>query len=128
MTQHPRSASRRGFSLVSVVFAIVLLVLGLLALARSQTMLAATQGTTGDRNRAYALARTHMETLRSRPPATLASETAVTIDSLGRPAAGGVYTRSVRVDPQSANLLNVSVLVHYPRGAAPAQLSTLIYR
>lgn len=119
---------RGGFSIVAVVFAVALLVTGLLALARSQTYLARTQGSTADRNRAYALARGHMELLRSRPPASLASESAVGIDSLGRPVAGGGYTRTVLVTTEATNLLRVRVQVQYPRGTAPAEIATLIFR
>jgi len=128
MTSRPRTTSRSGFSLISVVFAVILLVLGLLALARSQTLLAAVQGSTNHRNRAYALARAHMELLRSRPPSTITAENAVVIDSLGRVAAGGGFTRTVQLDPRSTNLLAVTVLVGYPRGTVPAQLNTLIFR
>lgn len=131
--QDPRTAvpprrARAGFSLVSVIFAVVLLTLGMLALARSQTLLARTEGSTGIKNRAAIIARSHMEVLRSRPPATLASETGVVVDSLGRAVAGGGFTRSVNVEQVQTNLLRVTVSVAYPRGNVPADISTLIFR
>lgn len=120
--------SRAGFSLVSVMVAVVILVVGLLALARAQTALAASQGTAAVRNRAVDLARAYMEQVRARPPATLAAEGATRVDSLGLPAADGTYTRTLLVEQQATNLLQVRVRVDYPRARTPVEIATLIFR
>jgi type II secretory pathway component PulK len=123
-----RPRARGGFSLVSVIFAVALLVVGLLALARSQTLLARAQGTTAIRSRAQEIGRAYMEAVRARPPATLASEGAVRVDSLGRADTQGPFERSLLVDQEAANLLRVRVRVTYPRGVQPVELATLIFR
>ena len=117
-----------GFTLVSVLVALGILSLGLLALARAQAVMVASQGNTANRTTALAIARDYAEVLRSRDPATLVSEAPVAVDSRGQPTAGGAYRRTTNVTILAANLLQVQVLVTYPRSATPVDLITLIYR
>ncbi len=117
-----------GFTLVSVMIAVILLCLGLIALAKAEGVLARAETDTANRSSALAIAQGYTEVIRSRDPATLASESAVQVDVYGQPAAGGLYSRSMTVTSDAANLLRVTVTVDYPRAAAPLRIVTLIYK
>jgi Tfp pilus assembly protein PilV len=128
---NPAPATRRGtegFTLISVLIAVVILSTGLLALARAQGMLVATQTLTSSRTTAVTIARDYTEVLRSRDPWVIASEAAATVNSRGQADAAGKYTRSTSVTELAPNLLQVTVQVVYPKGRAPIQITTLIYR
>jgi prepilin-type N-terminal cleavage/methylation domain-containing protein len=118
----------RGFTLVSVLVALAILSIGLLALARAQAAIVASQGNTANRTVALTIARDHAEVLRSRDPWTLVSEAPVAVDARGQPLAGGAYRRSTTVTVLAANLLQVQVIVTYPRSTVPVDIVTLIYR
>jgi Tfp pilus assembly protein PilV len=117
-----------GFTLVSVLIALVMLVIGLLALARSQTSMVKSQSALASRTRAYIIARQAAEQLRAIPPATVASQPTTAVDSIGNPATGtGGFTRTITVTSDTTNLYRVAISVTYPGGAAPVQVTTLIY-
>jgi type IV pilus modification protein PilV len=120
--------AKSGFTLISVMVALVMLSVGLLALAKVQSSLVKTQRDTNLRATALTVARSYVEDLRSRDPWTLASEAAVKVDLQGRPAAGGPLTRSTTVTQDSANLLRITVQVDYPGQNQPVQLITMAYR
>jgi type IV pilus modification protein PilV len=124
------NAPRRdsGFTLVSVLVALAILSIGLLALARAQAAIVASQGNVANRTVALTIARDYAEVLRSRSPWTLVSEAPVAVDSRGQPLASGAYRRSTNVTVLAANLLQVQVLVTYPRSTVPVDIITLIYR
>lgn len=126
-TPAPRRAEG-GFTLVSVIVAIVILSTGLLALARAQALLVKSQGDTAARTTGLTIARDYMEVLRSRDPWTIASEAGVTVNSTGTADVAGKFTRSVTVQVIQGNLIQVSINVVYPRGVNPVNLTTLIYR
>lgn len=117
-----------GFTLVSVMVALAILAIGLLALARAQAAIVQSQGNVANRTVALTIARDYAEVLRSRSPWTLASEAAITVDSRGVAAASGAYTRSTTVTVLANNLLQVQVSVTYPRSPIPVDIVTLIYR
>lgn len=123
----PRS-NQAGFTLVSVMIAVILLCLGLIALAKAQGVLARSQTDTANRSSALAIAQGYTEVIRSRDPSTLASEGTVQVDANGAVAAGGLYSRSTIVSADAPNLLRVTVTVNYPRAAVPLQIVTLIYK
>lgn len=125
MTQ---TGNSRGFTLVSVLVALLILTIGLLALARSQAMLVSTQGDTANRSTALTIARGYTEVLRSRDPWTLASEPATKVDDRGQLAVNGAFTRTTTVTVLQNNLMQVQVDVLYPRGQLPVNILTLIYR
>jgi hypothetical protein len=50
------------------------------------------------------------------------------VDGEGVPAAAGPYRRSTVITLDQTNLVRVRVLVTYPRGPVPIELTTLIYR
>jgi Tfp pilus assembly protein PilV len=120
--------ARGGFTLISVMVALVMLSVGLLALAKVQSSLVKTQRDTNLRATALTVARSYVEDLRSRDPWTLATEAAVKVDLQGRPAAAGPLTRSTTVTQDSANLLRITVQVDYPGQNQPVQLITMAYR
>ena len=123
-----RLRDEKGFTLISVLVAIVMLAFGLMALAKTQSMLMAAQTGVANRSAALGVAAGYLEQLRSRDPATLVSEAAVAVDAEGQPAAGGPYYRSTVVTLDQPNLLRVRVLVTFTRASAPIELITLIYR
>jgi type IV pilus assembly protein PilV len=122
------SRQARGFTLVSVLLAITMLTIGLVALARTQALLTAAESGVSSRSVALAIATSHVEQLRSRDPETLVSEAPALVDGDGQPNAAGPYRRSTIVTVDRDNLLRVRVLVDYPKGQAPVELASLIYR
>ncbi len=119
---------RPGYTLVSVIVAMVLLLVGVAALARTQMMAIVSQRGDAGRGQALALASAYMEELRSRDAATVASESAVQIDSLGAEDAGGRFTREVIVVEDEINLIRVTVRVTPPGTTQAVALLTLFYR
>jgi type IV pilus assembly protein PilV len=117
-----------GFSLISVLIAIVMLSVGLVALARSQAMLMTTQNRLANANTALSIARGYMEQVRGRDPWTLATEPPVAVDELGVVNAVGTYRRSMDVTLDASNLARVTVRVTFPRQTMPVEVITLIYR
>ena len=116
-----------GFTLISVIIAVVILSIGILALGRSQAMLIRAQATTAERNVALGIARNYVEEVRSRT-AIPASEGVVLVDETGTAAAGGPYRRSLDVADLGSDLYRATCNVTFPRGAQPVQIITLIYR
>jgi Tfp pilus assembly protein PilV len=119
--------SQSGFSLISVLFALVLLAVGITALARSGAAVVEVHSNTALRTQAIAIARGHMELIRGSDPDELASETAITVDETGRPDVAGKFVRSVTVEDVEHNLVRVEVVVDYPRATQPVQLVTMAY-
>jgi Tfp pilus assembly protein PilV len=116
-----------GFTLISVIIAVVILSIGIMALGRSQAMLVRAQATSAQRNVALGIARNYVEEVRSRTTA-LASEGVVMVDETGTIAAGGVYGRSLNIVDLGGSLWEATCNVTYPRGPNPVQIITLIYR
>lgn len=116
-----------GFTIISVLVAIVLLSVGILALSRSGTQSMAAQTLAGNRSTALAIGRAHMEAVRSRPPAEVLSESAVPVDATGTVNSDGPFTRSVVVNSVRHNLKEIRVIVEFPRSRVPLELVTLAY-
>ncbi len=116
-----------GFTIISVLVAIVLLSIGILALSRSGTQAMAAQTLAGNRTTALAIGRAYMEAVRSRPPAQVQSESPVKVDEAGTVNPNGVFTRSVAVTDVRHNLKEVRVIVGFPRSKVPIELLTLAY-
>jgi type IV pilus assembly protein PilV len=121
------SRARAGFTLISVIIAMVLLSVGVLALAGANATALRVYNTEGVRTNAVQIARSHVETLRGRDPSTLTSEPSVAVNELGTPTVGGRYQRSVTVTTLEPTLLNLTVTVTAPVGR-PVVLETQIYR
>ncbi len=122
------ASDTRGFTLVSVILAIVLLSFGLLAMARTQSLLAVVTHDTGNRGTAVMLASRYLEELRTRDPWTLASEPPATVNASGQASPSGPFTRSTVVTLDNNNLVRVQVVVRYPRGTGAITIETLIFR
>ena len=116
-----------GFTIISVLVAIVMLSMGILALSRTGTIAMAAQNTAGLRTTALAIARAHMERVRSRPAIQVVSEASVAVDETGTVISTGVFTRQVEVTSVRHNLKQVRVLVTFPGGPQPVELLTLAY-
>jgi Tfp pilus assembly protein PilV len=123
----PRRA-RRGFTLLSMVVALVLLSVGIFALARANTASISMGTKSANRDVALAIGRSYVEVLRSRNPQTVVSETPVPVNENGVTTADGVYTRSVTVTTVRDNLLQVQVAVDYPNPTLPVVIDTYLYR
>ncbi len=118
-----------GFTLISVLLAVTMLTIGLVALARTQGPAhLGREWRVEPRGRAVARERPTWSSFAAATRATLVSEAAVAVDAEGQPAAAGPYRRSTIVTLDQANLLRLQVLVVYPRGPVPIELTTLIYR
>ena len=122
--------SRRGFTLLSVMIAVVILAVGVLALSRTLTGAMQMNTRAGMRTIALDIARQRMEFLRAQPPSDMAdfAEAApVDVNEQGRPVSGGKYQRSVLIADVRLNLVSVIVRVSYPNGTTPVELITYVY-
>jgi type II secretory pathway pseudopilin PulG len=119
---------KRGFTLISVLIAVVMLSVGLLALAKVQSSIVRTQRETSLRSTALSVARSYVEEIRSRDPWTLVSGAPVRVDLRGQLAANGPLTRRTIVVQDAVNLLRITVQVDYPGQRQPVQLITMAYR
>ena len=123
-----RTAERGGFTLLSVLIAAAILIVGVLTVARSNTAIMAAQTDAGLSTKALEIARGYVEEIRARNPQTLATEPAVTIDDEGKPAVDGGFVRSMTVVSERENLLRVTVSVKGSRADQPVELVTFIYK
>jgi hypothetical protein len=104
--------------MVSVLVAMVLLAVAVVALSSSSAFLVSLQTDASGRSIATALGVTYMEEVRRRPPESLASESAVRVDAAGELDEGGAFLRglTIEADPSVAGVLRVTVAVDYPAG------------
>ena len=116
-----------GFTIISVLVAIVMLSMGILALSHSGAQAMAAQTLAGNRSTALAICRTYMEAVRSRPPDQVQSESPIKVDATGTTSPNGVFTRSVEVKVVRHNLKEILVIVEFPRSKVPVELVTLAY-
>ncbi len=116
-----------GFTLISVLIALVLLSVGIMALARTGGEVIASRTAASVKINAVAIARGHMERIRAQPPQDIKAESPVQVNAAGELDGSGAYTRSVLVEGVDATLIRVTVVVDYPRGREPVELVTLIY-
>ncbi|MDX2192644.1 MAG: prepilin-type N-terminal cleavage/methylation domain-containing protein [Gemmatimonadales bacterium] len=122
-----RRRAERGFSLISVMVAVMLLTVGVLAVARSQTLMLATTTNVNNRTNALEIGRAHVEWLRAQNPNNLAN-TDVRLSATGVASSNGAYRRTVTVVDEGSTLRRVTVQVSYPRQTQPVRFVTLIYR
>jgi type IV pilus assembly protein PilV len=122
--------NKRGFTLISVMIAVVILAIGVLALSRTLSGAMAANTRAGLRTVALDIARQRMEFLRAQPAADVATyddASGTDVNEEGRPITGGKYRRVVIVSQVRTNLVSVTVRVTYPRGTAPIELVTYLY-
>lgn len=116
-----------GFTLISVLIAMVLLSVGIMALSRAGGEVIAARSSASIKVNALAIARGHIERIRAQPPQDVAAEAPIKVDDAGLPSTNGPYSRSVTVEAIDATLIKVKVIVDYPRATQPVELVTLIY-
>ena len=116
-----------GFTIISVLVAIVMLSMGILALSHSGAQAMAAQTLAGNRSTALGIGRAYMEAVRSRPPDQVQSESPIKVDATGTTSPNGVFTRSVEVKVVRHNLKEIRVIVEFPRSRVPVELVTLVY-
>lgn len=126
-------AEQRGFSLITVLIAVVLISVAVVALSGTIVYVLSMQSESTVRSTAAGIAAAYMEEVKTRPVATLASEAVVAVDNTGRTVSvtEKPYLREVTVDagPVAKSKL-VTVKVHYPRGTARmgrVEMVTIIY-
>ena len=122
-----------GFGLISVLVAMVLLAVGVVALSSSSAFLMSMQTDTSIRSTATSIAIAYMEDTKRRPPRALTSEGPTRVDEIGLETDGGLFVRSLTVgeDPSAPDVVKATVEVRYPAGLGRigrVELVTLIYR
>lgn len=120
--------SRRGFTLVSMIIALVLMGVGVGALARSSAETVKAQNVAQNKTNAIAIGRAFVETLRTRDPWLMQSLSAENVDADGAASAGGLYSRALNMVIERQNLVRLTVTVNYPRMVTPVVLTTFLYR
>ena len=128
-----RLASYDGFGLVSVLVAMVLLAVGVVALSSSSAFLMSMQTDTSIRSTATSLAIAYMEEVKRRPAQSLVSESPTTIDEIGLDNPEGHFVRSLTVteDASAPDVVKAMVDVEYPAGlgrTGRVEMVTIIYR
>lgn len=122
------SAPRRGFTLVSMIVAVILLAVGLSSLASANASTIKLQTLAQNRTNAIAIARGHLEQVRTRDPWLVQTESAVRLGAEGTPESNGPYVRTMTVTEARQNLVKIEVKVDYPRATTPVLLTTLLFR
>jgi len=122
-----RTRPDAGYSLVSVIIALLLLSVGVISLSGVLTQSLSMQTVMATRTSALYVAQTHLELLKSQDPISLASEAVVQVDERGNPDAGGAFSREVTVASAGRNLMEVVVIVTSPRSNNPIRLVTWVY-
>ncbi|WP_310569824.1 prepilin-type N-terminal cleavage/methylation domain-containing protein [Gemmatimonas sp.] len=120
--------ARRGFTLVSMIVAIILLAVGLSSLASANASTIKLQTLAQNRTNAIAIGRSYLEQVRTRDPWLVQTESSVRLGAEGTPDASGPYVRTMTVTETRQNLVKIEVKVDYPRAATPVLLTTLLFR
>jgi Tfp pilus assembly protein PilV len=118
---------RDGFTLISVLIAITLLSVGIMALAGAQFTAVRQTRLELQRTQAIQLVSAYAEEIRARNPWTLTNEGPTSIDSTGAVSAQGTYTRRVVVTDEGTQLLRAVITVQ-PRAAKAVRIETLIFK
>lgn len=126
--QRTRRRAREGFTLISMIVAIVLLTVGILALGDANVNTIKYQTMAQNRTNAVAIARAYLEEVRSRNPWNLTSEAPVQVGVGGVASVDAFYTRKMDVTEVRGNLLQIDLYVDFPRAERPVKLTTYQYR
>jgi len=111
-----------------MIVALVLLGVGVGALAHSSAETVKFQNIAQNKTNAIAIARAYVESLRTRDPWSMVSEPIVAVDQDGTSASGGRYSRAMSMVVERENLLRLTITVRYPRMIDPVVLTTFLYR
>lgn len=127
-----RLRTNDGFGIVSVLVAIVLVAIGVVALSSSSAFMISMQTDAAERSRASGMATAYMELVKTRPPGEIVTEAPVTLNGLGEPDANGPFTRTLTVapEPSTTDAVRATVEVRYPSGfgrTRTVELVTIIF-
>ena len=115
-----------GFTLISVMVAIILLSIGITSVSQVLTQSVAMQTIVGMRTTGLDVARSYMEEVRGRDPLTLTSESEVRVNDRGEADSEGRFLRELTVQTVDLHLVEATVIVTLPR-TNPIRLVTWIY-
>jgi type IV pilus assembly protein PilV len=121
-------SNRAGFTLISTLVAIILLAVGMTTLAGASGNTIKMQTLAQNRTNAIALARAYMETVRTRDPWTVVSESPVQLNADGTTSSSGAFIRTLTVAVTRQDLLRIDVSVTYPRATQPVTITTSFFR
>ena len=116
-----------GFTMISVMMAVAMFGAMVLTMSKTGAAVVEAHRFSSLRGTAVAIARGHLEVIRSSDPADLVSQSAVWVDRYGQPDPGGIFSRSVTVGDEAQNLKSVRVTVDYPQSSVPIELMTLVF-
>jgi len=124
--------SKRGFALINVIIALVLLSIAVMALSGSSILALAIHTDSAVSSTATAIATSYLEEVKARRPATIVSESPVRVSGAGVVDSAGVYTRSLDVVAEEglASTKRLTVRIEYPSGrgrTGTVQLVTVMY-
>ena len=125
-------SSERGFSLLTVLIAVVLVSVAVVALSGTTVYVLSMQTESTTRSTAAGIAAAYMEEVKTRPVATLASESELAVDETGRVNTAQLdFMRELVVEagPAPKSKL-ITIRVRYPRGRSRmgrVELVTIIY-
>ncbi len=115
-----------GFTLISVMVAIILLSIGITSVSQVLTQSVAMQTIVGMRTTGLDVARSYMEEVRGRDPLTLTSESEVRVNDRGEVDSDGRFLRELTIQTVDLHLVEATVIVTLPR-SNPIRLVTWIY-
>ncbi|NIR45506.1 MAG: hypothetical protein GWN99_13955 [Gemmatimonadetes bacterium] len=123
-----RVRSEYGFGIVSVLVAIVLIAIGVVALSSSSVFMVSLQTDAAERSRASAIGVAYMERVKTRPPSELVSEDPVRVDETGTPDPDGAFVRQliVKPEPDLNDAVRATVEVVYPSGLGRTRTLELV--
>lgn len=118
MSVRARTGTEGGFGIISVLVAIVLIAIGVVALSSSSAFMVSLQTDAAERSRASAIGVAYMERVKTRPPDEIVTEAAVRVDETGTPDPSGAFVRELTVepDPSLTDAVRATVEVTYPSG------------
>ncbi len=115
-----------GFSLISVMVAIILLLVGVLSISQVLTQSVSMQTIIGTRTTGLDVARSYMEEVRGLDPLLVVATPEVRVNERGDVDANGLFTRELTITAVSLHLVEATVIVTLPR-SNPIRLVTWIY-
>lgn len=115
-----------GYSLISVIVAIVLLSVGVLSLSQLLTQSVSMQTVIATRTTALDVARSYMEEVRGLDPLTVQAVPAERVNERGEQDSNGLFTRELTIETVTLHLVEATVIVTLPQ-SNPIRLVTWIY-
>ncbi len=115
-----------GYSLISVLTAIVLLSIGVTSISQVLTQSVTMHTIVAMRTTALDVARSYMEEVKGRDPLTLASESEVRVNDRGEADSNGSFTRELTIEAVDTHLVEATVIITLPQ-SNPVTLVTWIY-